>query len=97
MSGEEGNMTKRQKSDHTIVGIHITDRGRHAGEVQRALTEHGGRIKTRLGLHEVSADHDSPEGIMLLEVVGSARDVGALTRALSKIEGIEVQKMVFRH
>ncbi len=90
-------MKKTLKRDHVIIGIHVTDRVRRAGSVQQALTEHGCRIKTRIGLHEVSDDFCSPEGIILLEAVGAAKEIAALVRALSKIEGVEVQKMVFKH
>ncbi len=90
-------MKKRRHGDHTIVGVHITDRVNHAGEVQRVLTLHGCQIKTRLGLHEVSEDFCSPEGILLLEVVGRSKETTALIRDLSRIQGVEVQKMVFSH
>ena len=88
---------KKTMRDHTIIGVHITDRVKHAGEVQQALTEHGCQIKTRIGLHEVDADFCSPSGIVLLEAVGPARAIGALVRALTRIDGVEVQKMVFKH
>jgi len=90
-------MKKTAKRDHTILGIHITDRVKRAGEVQQALTAHGCQIKTRIGLHEVSEDFCAPGGIVLLEMVGAAKDIGALAKTLSKIEGVEVQKMVFKH
>ncbi len=90
-------MKTKRRADHTILGIHITDRVRHASEVQQALTAHGCQIKTRLGLHEVSDDYCAPSGIILLEVVGSASDRAALVRDLRRIEGVEVRKMVFTH
>lgn len=90
-------MKKVRPRDHVIIGVHVTDRVRHAGAVQQALTEHGCRIKTRIGLHEVSNDYCSPEGIILLEAVGPAKEIAALTRALARIEGVKVQRMVFKH
>jgi len=90
-------MDQKRKADHTIIGVHITDRLRHAVDVQQVLTRHGAIIKTRLGLHEVGEGRSSPEGVLLLETVGGKRDIQALVRDLSKIEGLEIQKMVFTH
>ncbi|HEX7486322.1 MAG TPA: hypothetical protein VF332_09230 [Vicinamibacterales bacterium] len=82
---------------HYILGVHITDRLKEAASVQKVLTEYGGHIKTRLGLHEIQSGTPSPQGIVILELVG-ADDVGhALAARLSAIEGIEVQTMVFTH
>jgi len=53
-------------NDHRIVGIHITDRATHAGEVQQILTKYGKNIRTRLGLHEVEVDSASPNGLILI-------------------------------
>lgn len=90
-------MKTAKKANHTIIGIHVTDRVQRASEVQQALTAHGCQIKTRVGLHEVNDDFCSPSGIILLEVVGAARDIAALLRDLRRIRGVEVRQMVFRH
>ena len=90
-------MNQKRKPDHTIVGVHITDRLQHALDVQQVLTQHGAIIKTRLGLHEVAEGCSSPEGVLLLETVGGAREIQSLVRDLTKIKGIEVQKIVFKH
>lgn len=45
------------KSDHIIVGIHVTDRMKNASEVQKIFTEYGCNIKTRLGMHEVHGNY----------------------------------------
>jgi hypothetical protein len=85
------------KTDHVILGIHVTDRVRFAGEVQKVFTEYGCNIKTRVGLHEVSENYCAGEGVVLLELVGGPevrRDMAAKLRA---IDGIQVQEMVFSH
>ena len=82
---------------HLIFGVHITDRVRHVPEVQKVLTEFGCSIKTRLGLHEASATACSPNGLILLEMVGDDKASNRMARKLRAIEGIEVQKMVFGH
>jgi hypothetical protein len=82
---------------HYILGVHITDRLKEAASVQKVLTEYGGHIKTRLGLHEIQSGAPSPQGVVILELVGDDRVCQALAGSLSAIQGIEVQTMVFRH
>lgn len=82
---------------HYIMGVHITDRLSRAMDVQKALTEFGTIIKTRLGLHEVSGTDTALNGVLLLELLDREDDVNRLKDALSNIEGIEVQLMVFDH
>jgi hypothetical protein len=83
--------------DHVIVGIHITDRVINAGEVQVLLSRHGKNIRTRLGLHETVDDSAGPNGLILLETVGSPSEIDALCDALRKLRGVQVQQMYFSH
>jgi hypothetical protein len=85
------------KADHVILGIHVTDRLRHAGEVQKVFTEYGCNIKTRLGLHEVADNYCAGEGVVLLELVGGPEVRRDMAAKLGAIEGIEVREMVFHH
>jgi hypothetical protein len=78
-----------------ILGIKINDRIKEAGNVQRALTKYGCSIKTRIGLHEVTDNHCSTSGLILLELTGPAEDQKKLQQELSSIEGIIVKKMDF--
>jgi hypothetical protein len=82
---------------HIILGIHITNRTKKAADVQRLFTEYGCNIKTRLGLHDVHDDYCSPAGLILLETYGDEAKSAELADMLSQIQGVEVQKMVFRH
>jgi hypothetical protein len=82
---------------HIIVGIHITERVKHAVEVQNVLTDLGCQIRTRLGLHEAAADVCSPNGLILLEMVDDEGKVAEMTARLEAIEGVEVKSMVFDH
>lgn len=85
------------KEDHVILGIHITNRLRHAGDVQKVLTEYGCNIKTRLGLHEVADNYCAGEGVVLLEIIGGPDVRQGMVGKLKLIEGIEVKDMVFAH
>jgi hypothetical protein len=85
------------QDNHTILGVHITDRVKEAVEVQKQLTAFGRFIKTRLGLHEIDKASEAPSGVVLLEVVAPDATVADLVSKLSAIHGVEVQKMVFKH
>jgi len=82
---------------HVIVGIHITERLENAAKVQQVFTEYGCNIKTRLGLHEASKDVCSPNGLVLLEMVGDEKHCLSIMDKLNAIKGVYTQKMVFDH
>jgi hypothetical protein len=82
---------------HIVLGVHVTNRLKNATEVQRLFTEYGCNIKTRLGLHEVGENNCAPSGIVLLEMFGEEAHCLSLADKLNKIDGVEVQRMVFAH
>lgn len=81
---------------HVIVGLHLTDRFQQATRVQAILTEHGSQIKTRIGLHRTE-ELGTPQGIILLEIVGEDAGRLALAQKLREVPGVEVQEIVFEH
>jgi hypothetical protein len=85
------------KKKHVILGVHITDRVHHVKKVQEMFTKFGCSIKTRLGLHEASDELCSPNGLVVLEMVGDEKEINKLATGLGKIAGVEVKKMVFDH
>ncbi len=86
-----------QKENHIIYGVHVTDRIKKTSLVQALLTEYGCNIKTRLGLHEVSTDSCSANGLLILEMFGDDARCDQLRSKLSEIEGVDVQQMIFDH
>jgi len=82
---------------HSIVGVHITERVRHAGEVQAIFTKFGCSIRTRLGLHEADAGRCSPNGLIVLEMADEDAVIADMVAELNAIDGVEVQQMVFDH
>jgi len=82
---------------HVIIGVHITDRIQHVDPVQQLLTETGCSIKTRLGLHDADENFCSPNGLLLLEMIGDDATHDDMIGKLNNIEGVEAQKMVFDH
>jgi hypothetical protein len=75
---------------HFILGVHITNRLKDAVSVQRVLTEYGGHIKTRLGLHEIQPGTPSPQGVVILELMGGDNVCHALAAKLNAIGGVDV-------
>jgi len=82
---------------HIVVGVHITERVKHAGEIQKIFTEFGCQIRTRLGLHEANKGICSANGLIILDMVDDDAKVAALKEKLTAIAGVEVQSMVFDH
>jgi hypothetical protein len=82
---------------HLIFGVHVTDRAHQVPQVQTLLTEYGCNIKTRLGLHRVDEQVCSTRGLIILEMFGDPAVCGQLRAKLSKLEGVEVQEMLFEH
>jgi desulfoferrodoxin-like iron-binding protein len=82
---------------HVLLGVHVTDRAHHAAGVQGVLSEHAPAIRTRLGLHDVHGDYCSPNGLIVLELIGDDNTCREITDRLSAIDGIEVQQMIFGH
>lgn len=78
-----------------ILGIRISDRVKNVGLVQPILTKFGCTIRTRLGLHDVTEDFCSPNGMIILELTGDQNEYTKLENELLKIDGLEVKKMVF--
>lgn len=82
---------------HIVVGVHITDRVKHAVHVQEVLTKFGCLIKTRLGLHEAGADVCSPNGLLILELLDQETGASQFVEQMGAVEGVEVKQMVFDH
>ncbi|MDO4549899.1 MAG: hypothetical protein Q4C96_01440 [Planctomycetia bacterium] len=79
-----------------ILGIRSSDRISQSGVVQQILTEYGCNIRTRLGLHHVSENVCSINGLILLELCGDMAVCEELASKLSAVNGLEVQKMIFQ-
>jgi len=81
-------------SKRIILGVQVTDRLQKVPEVQKILTQYGGNIKTRLGLHDVSPK-SSVRGLLLLETCGREDKIIEFEKKLKKIKGLVVKKMTF--
>lgn len=82
---------QRYMNTYNIVGIHATDRLKHAELIQKVLTKYGHHISTRLGIH--NRCDESPNGVILIEI--DPASFNGLKTDLSKIAGLEVKSMKF--
>ncbi|ACD51276.1 hypothetical protein FDB55_16915 [Clostridium botulinum] len=76
-----------------IMAVTIDPRSAHAPEVQTILTKHGCIIKTRVGLHEVSKNSCSEQGLIILHIHSSLEEIKVLENDLLKIDGVKVKHM----
>lgn len=74
-----------------LVILKCSGRSAHAVQIQEVLTKHGCDIMVRLGLHEVSSDECSNDGLIILQVKNDQNVVNSLTADLSGIEGVTVK------
>lgn len=75
-------------SCYYIIGVRMDNRIDNAVKFQETLTKNGCKIKARLGLHEVSDDACSRDGIIVLQPCGNKEDVDALVNELNSLEGV---------
>ena len=78
-----------------ILGVQVTNRVKNAVQVQEILTKFGCNIKTRLGLHEVTAEICSTIGLLILEMYGKSSEIMEMESRLKAVHGVVVKKMVF--
>ena len=79
-----------------ILGVMINDPSKGADKIQSILTKYGCSIRTRLGIHDIDQEYARETGLMLLELLGDMQECLRLENELLELEGVEVQKMVFR-
>ncbi len=79
-----------------ILGVMINDPAKGADKIQAILTKYGCVIRTRLGLHDIDEEYARETGLMLLELRGDMQECLRLENELLELEGVELQKMVFR-
>lgn len=74
------------RKEHILV-IKTAKRRDTADAIQKALTEFGCIIQTRLGLHE-AGDRCSDEGLMILQLTEDDAEAAKLEAALKGIPGV---------
>lgn len=75
-------------SCYYLIGIRMDNRINNALAFQEALTKDGCKIKTRLGLHEVSEDKCANDGLIILQPCGTKDEINKLVDELNNLEGV---------
>ncbi|HOH82811.1 MAG TPA: hypothetical protein PK707_02530 [Candidatus Syntrophosphaera thermopropionivorans] len=76
---------------YKLMLIKIDHRSTEAVKVQSVLTKYGCNIKVRLGLHEVSNDFCSNDGLIVLEVEGEPQVLNDMLQELNSIDYVKAQ------
>lgn len=74
-----------------IIGIRMDNRVDNATKFQETLTKNGCRIRVRLGMHDVSEDACSNDGMIVLQPCGSKEEVEDLVNELNNLEGVSAR------
>jgi hypothetical protein len=74
------------------MAVIISKRIAEAVKVQQVLTKHGCIINLRVGLHE-TGDVCADDGLVLLHLCGTKKEIAALKTDLNKIRGVQAKTM----
>jgi hypothetical protein len=75
-----------------VMTLLVNNRRKNAPKLQELLTASGCIIKTRLGLHE-AGDQCSDEGLIILQLAGSAEEIATLECELNTLEGVKAKNI----
>ncbi len=77
----------------SIMAILVSNRATSALEVQKALSENGTLIKTRLGLNDGAVSGAPDSGLIILELVGKQGSKDQLAARLQGLAGVNVKQV----
>lgn len=78
-----------------ILGVLLANRTVTSAKFQEVVSQYGCSIKTRIGLHAVSENKCSTDGVILLELIGSDDEIASIENAIKAIPDAQVQKISF--
>ncbi|MDF2987270.1 MAG: hypothetical protein K0R50_2780 [Eubacterium sp.] len=76
---------------YNVMTVLINNRTEHVPEIQHVFTKSGCIIKTRLGIHDAGEDFCSNEGLIILHLIGSDKEILELEESLNKIPGVKAK------
>jgi len=74
-----------------IVIISLEKRKPGAIAVQKILTDSGCIIKTRLGMHDVLNGSCADKGLIIIDLLGSAKEIKSMLAKLKKVGGVKAK------
>lgn len=78
-------------SCYNVMTVLTNRRIENVPEMQNILTKSGCIIKTRLGIHDAGEDFCSNEGLIILQLIGSDKEILELEENLNKIPGVKAR------
>lgn len=79
--------------ERKLAVIKAEKRNDEATEVQKILTEFGCIIKTRLGLHDTTDNSCSPEGLIILELVGDSKEQKKMHDKIAALKSVKIKEV----
>lgn len=76
---------------YNVMTVLTNKRIENVSEVQQEFTKSGCIIKTRLGIHDAGEDFCSNEGLIILHLIGSDKEISELEENLNKIPGVKAK------
>ncbi len=76
---------------YNVMTVLTNNRIDSVPELQHVLTKSGCMIKTRLGIHDAGEDFCSNEGLIILHIIGSDKEIFELEENLNKIPGVKAK------
>lgn len=76
-----------------LVLIKVEARTEKAVKVQEVLTKHGCNITLRLGLHEVTGENCTNDGLIILQVKPEQKAINELIAELNAVGGVQVKSV----
>ena len=77
---------------YNVMTLLVNNRRKNAPKLQELLTASGCIIKARLGLHE-AGDECSEEGLIILQLTGSADEINTLACELNTLDGVKAKNI----
>ncbi len=75
---------------HKLIVVAVEHRREEAEMLQKVLTEHGCKVKTRLGLHE-AGDICSDEGLIILQLASDEPEAKEFLNDLNALKGVRAK------
>ncbi len=76
---------------YNVMTVLTSSRTENVPEMQQVFTKSGCIIKTRLGIHDAGEDFCSNEGLIILHLTGSDKEILELEENLNKIPGVKAK------
>ena len=75
---------------HKVILVAVEHRRENVDNLQKVFTEHGCKVRARLGLHE-AGDVCSEEGLIILQLVPEEKEADVFLNDLNAVSGVRAK------